>query len=289
MSKKLVGGDYLLDLSSIEIEQSEDGETYTNITDASVLEQLTNLKRYVPNPQMAKPVWIKLKNGENDELVVARGTFANVGTGEFEICVQLNGYKLIISIEFTQALNEDNEPIDDWYIAENDAKYLFTSDAQNIGAISELPVFENIVDAQGHKRFVEGDVLPAGDLPTGITKLYGKWSLSGSHLIVVISYSIANETQLTAYTDFGKLVGIPEWVYDKIIPLFAGNIVVQQVVNAYDNVAGVQQINMRLYKTLETHTLDLTNVSTFTLTANRTFRWQIDLLIDNDASESQGE
>ena len=96
MSKKLVGGDYLLDLSSIEIEQSEDGETYTNITDADVLEQLTNLKKYVPNPQMAKPVWVKLKNGENDELVVARGTFANVGTGEFEICVQLNGYKLII-------------------------------------------------------------------------------------------------------------------------------------------------------------------------------------------------
>lgn len=143
MSKKLVGGDYLLDLSSIEIEQSEDGETYTNITNADVLEQLTNLKKYVPNPQMAKPVWIKLKNGENDELVVARGTFANVGTGEFEICVQLNGYKLIISIEFTQALNEDEQPIDDWYIAENDAKYLFTSDAQNINALVNADKIDN--------------------------------------------------------------------------------------------------------------------------------------------------
>ena len=60
MSKRVVGGDYLLDLSSIEIEKSEDG-TKTNITDADVLEQLTNLKKYVPNPQMAKPVWIKLK------------------------------------------------------------------------------------------------------------------------------------------------------------------------------------------------------------------------------------
>ena len=151
--KRLVGGDYLLDLSSIELEESEDGSTKTNITDSDVLEQLTNLKKYINNPEMAKPVWVKLKNGENDELVIARGTFSVIDTGEFEICVQLDGYKLVIFIEFTQATLDDDTPIDDWYIDTNDAKYLFTSDAQNVKATIEDADF--------------GDVELAGDLSVG--------------------------------------------------------------------------------------------------------------------------
>ena len=154
--KRLVGGDYLLDLSSIELEESEDGSTKTNITDSDVLEQLTNLKKYIKNPEMAKPVWVKLKNGENDELVIARGTFAVVDTGEFEICVQLDGYKLVIFIEFTQVLNSDDEPLDDWYIDTNDAKYLFTSDAQNVKATIENANFGNVELA--------GDLSVGGDI-----------------------------------------------------------------------------------------------------------------------------
>ena len=165
--KRLVGGDYLLDLSSIELEESEDGSTKTNITDSDVLEQLTNLKKYISNPEMAKPVWVKLKNGENDELVIARGTFAVVDTGEFEICVQLDGYKLVIFIEFTQVLNSDDEPLDDWYIDTNDAKYLFTSDAQNVKATIEDANF--------------GDVALAGDLSVGgDASVTGDLSVTGS-------------------------------------------------------------------------------------------------------------
>ena len=134
--KKLVGGDYLLDLTPIELEESEDGETYTNITNKEIIEQLTNLKKFVPNPSMVKPVWVKLINGETDEIVVVRGEFKVVDADEFEIVVAIDGYKLKIHIEFTQALNENNDPIDDWYIDTNDAKYLFTSDVQNIDAIT---------------------------------------------------------------------------------------------------------------------------------------------------------
>ena len=134
--KKLVGGDYLLDLTPIELEESEDGETYTSITNKEIIEQLTNLKKFVPNPSMVKPVWVKLKNGETDEIVVVRGEFKVVDAGEFEIVVAIDGYKLKVHIEFTQALNENNDPIDDWYIDTNDAKYLFTSELQNINAIT---------------------------------------------------------------------------------------------------------------------------------------------------------
>lgn len=141
--KKLVGGDYLLDLTPIELEESEDGETYTNITNKEIIEQLTNLKKFVPNPSMVKPVWVKLKNGETDEIVVVRGEFKVVDANEFEIVVAIDGYKLKIHIEFTQATLSDDTPIDDWYIDTNDAKYLFTSDAQNINALVNAGEIDN--------------------------------------------------------------------------------------------------------------------------------------------------
>lgn len=279
--KKLVGGDYLLDLTPIELEESEDGETYTNITNKEIIEQLTNLKKFVPNPSMVKPVWVKLKNGETDEIVVVRGEFKVVDADEFEIVVAIDGYKLKIHIEFTQATLSDNTPIDDWYIDTNDAKYLFTSDAQNIGAISKLPVFENIVDAQGNKRFIEGEI-NLRESVTQITKLYGKWSLSGTHLLVVLAFSVANETAVNSQTIAN--INVPEWVLNKIVPLFSNNVDLKTF-KAFASDNSTQDIScfmdidngLRLY------------LSNFTATNDRTCRIAFDLLIDNETPESQGE
>lgn len=348
MSKKVVGGDYLLDLSSIEIEQSEDG-TKTNITDADVLEQLTNLKKYVPNPNGIKPVWVKIKNGENDELVVARGTFANVGTGEFEICVQLNGYKLIISIEFTQALNEDEQPIDDWYIAENDAKYLFTTDykrfvvedvkniddeilsqlkcgdvvikhdesgehayvvsfksetgicltyadasvietqsydyvdgtgwvynSQDLTYIAE-PRIENIIDNNLHKRFIEDDI--EIETITGVTKTYGKWSLSGSHLLIVLALSLDDTTEIANGTLLTNL-NIPQWVLDKIVPIWS-TAVIKSDFNAMTDAWTTQTFTVYLAKE-SSDSLRIRKSGAITLNADRKVRIAFDLLIDNE-------
>lgn len=285
--KRLVGGDYLLDLSSIEIEESVDGTTKTNITDSDVLEQLTNLKKYIKNPEMAKPVWVKLVNGENDELVVARGTFSVVDTGEFEICVQLDGYKLVIFIEFTQATLSDNTPIDDWYIDTNDAKYLFTSDAQNIGAISELPVFENIVDAQGHKRFIEGDINLMEDVPATITKVYGKWSLSGSHLMLVLALDIGI-AEYEWIGGFADIVNLPQWILDKIYPSSAlsNSYVDFKGFYAFSEDSSNQQISAYLRKEATAMYISLNGVS---VPKQRYTRITFDLLIDNETPESQGE
>ena len=301
--KRLVGGEYLLDLSSIELEKSEDGSTKTNITDSDVLEQLTNLKKYISNPEMAKPVWVKLKNGENDELVIARGTFAVVDTGEFEICVQLDGYKLVIFIEFTQVLNSDDEPLDDWYIDTNDAKYLFTLDAQalagqltdftgDVGITGDVDItgdiavtgkvngkiaYEDIEDAQGHKRFIDGDI--EIETVSGITKSYGKWSLSGSHLLIVLCLDLADETifsyQRIAY------VNVPAWVKDKIVPI-SDTYVDSKVFNAFDSALNSQQINGYLLKVDNNIQIDIGGT---TLTADRKVRMAFDLLIDNEQSE----
>lgn len=131
--KRLKGGEFLIDLTPIAFEESVDAETYTNITNESVLKQLTLLKNFI-NSNGLKPAWIKLKNDETDDIVVVNGEISKVdGSPEFDIHVKIRGYNLTIHVEFTQMVNEDSELIDDWYIDTNDAKYLFTSDAQFVG------------------------------------------------------------------------------------------------------------------------------------------------------------
>ena len=148
MSKKLVGGEFLLDLTPLTIEESVDVETYTNITNASVIEQLTNLKTFINNPKAIKPIWVKFVNDENNAVIVTRGSLSIVDTGEFDIDVAIKGYTLKIHIEFTQAELEDHTPIDDWYIDTNDAKYLFTSDTQNFSPIAESVANDIIEEAE---------------------------------------------------------------------------------------------------------------------------------------------
>lgn len=309
--KRLVGGDYLLDLSSIELEESEDGSTKTNITDADVLAQLTNLKKYIKNPEMAKPVWVKLVNGENDELVIARGTFAVVDTGEFEICVQLDGYKLVIFIEFTQATLSDDTPIDDWYIDTNDAKYLFTSDAQNVkatiedanfgdvelagdlsvggdlsvtGKVNGKIAFEDIEDASGNKRFVEGNL--TGSI-TGATFTYAKWSLSGSHLMFVLAGKIDANTEIGSATFVYENNTIPAWVKSKIYPSGQSERIIcaKESDMWYDNTLPVSS---KLYVALQflgasdnRIAIATWNTPAWTNTSDVYFRIVFDLLIDN--------
>ena len=276
--KRLVGGEYLLDLSSIELEQSVDGETYTNITNKDILEQLTNLKKFIPNPNMIKPAWVKLYNGETDELVVVHGQVSNVDDGEFDIDVSISGYTLKIHVEFTQAVNSNSQPIDDWYIDTNDAKYLFTSNAQNIGAISSLPVFENIVDKDGHKRFIEGDMIPAETLPEGFEIEYAKWSLSGTHLLMVVAGNIADGTVVTGL-NFAITKDLPQWVMDKIYPV-VGVIIEYKSMNAYNENYSATALNIGVAKIASGIRFSI--AQTATISDDRTFRIQADLLIDNE-------
>lgn len=313
MSKRLVGGVILLCLTALTLNVSESEPTYENITEPEILEQLTNLKKYIPNPHMIKPVWVQLKNDDTDEIVVVQGELKVVDTGEFEICVQLNGYKLIISIEFTQALNEDDEPIDDWYIDTNDAKYLFTSDAQNVkatiedadfgdvalagdlsvggdlsvtGKVNGKIAFEDIEDANGHKRFVDIDFTP--NEITGFTSVYAKASLSGTHLLIVLAGNVVASTTIADGTNFAN-VTLPKWILDKIYPIQAEVVCNQSVVFYKENQPWVTE-SKTLTLTKETSgsdvTLKIRNViGAQTITNNSSFRIAFDLLIDNETNE----
>ena len=270
----------MLDISHIEIEESVDGETYTEITDKSVLDQLTGLKAFIGKSGMIKPIWIKLLNGETDELTVTRGSLSTSDGTTFLIKILLAGFILTLSVEFTQMVNEDEDPIDDWYIDSGDAKYILTSEAQEIGAISELPVFENIVDKDGHKRFIEGDISLASSIE-GVTLEYSKWSLSGSHLMLVLAGKIDNGATING--TMTNAIQLPAWVIEKIKPTY-GSIVLRQNVTAYAGDGGTTQTILSVVAK-SSGNIVIAGYG-FTATDDRYFRMQFDLVVDNEETET---
>ena len=194
--KRLVGGDFLLNIATIFAVTS----TLTNITNEEDISQLTNLKKYIPNPSMIKPIWVKLHDGDG-KLVVTRGSLSVVDSDEFELNVILNGYTLKIHVKFTQMLNEDDDPIDDWYIATNDAKYLFTT---NNSATFKVADVKNI-DGEILSQLKCGDVIVKEDA-------------SGEHAYIVsyrgetgicLTYTDASVVETQSYDLVDE-----EWVYN---------------------------------------------------------------------------
>ncbi len=152
------------------------------------------------------------------------------------------------------------------------------NELKNISSEEAKSVKKNIstlVDADGHDRFIEGDIDLVDGL-TGVSKGYGKWSLSGTHLMLVIGGVISENTVLSAGT-FALVKNLPTWVYDKIQPLFANTTIEQKTMTVYADDYSSQTITVILQKTS-----DRIQLYTGSLTASkdRKYRFSFDLLID---------
>lgn len=77
---------------------------------------------------------------------------------------------------------------------------------------SNAKLFENIVDKNNHSRFTEGPINTIQK--TGVTYTYAKWSLSGSHLMIVLSGVISENTTF-GQEDLATL-SLPEWISEKL-------------------------------------------------------------------------
>ena len=147
---------------------------------------------------------------------------------------------------------------------------------KKIESTTNLKVFENIVDADGHKRFIEGDGTPAEI--TGITPTYCKWSLSGTHLMLVYAGSVENGTTIANGIVIASF-NLPDWILNKIYPVW-GNGIERKVTNLTASDWSKQDLDIALDKS--TNSLRLLKVAPVTLTADRGFRIAFDLLIDNE-------
>lgn len=133
-----------------------------------------------------------------------------------------------------------------------------------------------LVDSAGNPRFVEGD--GEGLTQEGVTISYCKWSLSGTHLMLVCAGTVASGTTISTGTGIG-VFGIPKWIYDKIYSLFS-NVVEIKNFNYWGSDYTSQSSITQLQKV--SNTLKLSPTGNLTTTANRNFRIQFDLLIDSE-------
>ena len=156
-----------------------------------------------------------------------------------------------------------------------DGEWVYNSEDKTPNLL-EIPMkLEDIVDKDGHNRFIEGDIV--AEEVTGVTLTYGKWSLSGTHLLIVAIGIVENNT-VWASAKFATLQNLPQWVKDKIVPI-AGNYVVVKEYKLFGNDVSSQTSNTYLRKIDGDIRIDNGGI---TLTADRTFRMEFDLLIDNE-------
>ena len=265
----MLGGYQILDLRSIDLTL---GSSASNITDIYVLNQLRNLREHIqkdynfakPLNNQLKPVLIRYrdkKSGEKHEGAIFGSVQAKTNYYTYEISAILLGQTLNIEVVFEEKTNDDGEKY--WDI--KTAKILLTKEVQD---------FENIIDKDGHKRFIEGDITI--DEITGLTQQYGKWSLSGTHLLVVLALKVDNATTVN-----GKIASIdlPDWIKDKIQVIY-GSAILRQNDYFYAEDGSTSQTGLVVMGKSGT------NINAylygFTATADRYTRIQFDLLIDNE-------
>lgn len=160
----------------------------------------------------------------------------------------------------------------------------------NVDSTSLPTLMSNIVDSQGHKRFIEGDMHyqssdGSASQPESITITYAKWSLSGSHFMMVLCGSIAKNVKSTSQISYFTK-NLPGWVSDKIRPLHGkGNMIGSANMFIFDradpnNPVYRESIVVPIHKWGPVGFYTYDNFKTFDYDGS--FRVQFDLLIDSD-------
>lgn len=147
-----------------------------------------------------------------------------------------------------------------------------TGDLSVGGTISSL---EKIVDANGNRRFL--DISPYTTYSAaGVTITYCKASLSGSHLMVVCAGNAENGVEIPAVTLCSFV--LPSYIADKIVPFAGQSVAYKDLVFTASNLSE-QTATLLIIKTSSTFFQVKLNTP-ITLTNDRTFRAQFDLIID---------
>ena len=163
----------------------------------------------------------------------------------------------------------------------SDLGAIFSGDVNVSGNLTatHAKIFETIEDNDGHVRFVEGDGVQ-GSL-AGVTISYCKWSLSGSHLMMVVAGTIANGTVIPNAFSFAYF-SLPQWIYDKIYPIVDANVIERRVISFTASDYSTQDMPCTFEKRSGNAIYVRQSTVATTFTADRSFRIQFDLLIDNN-------
>ena len=148
---------------------------------------------------------------------------------------------------------------------------------------------EEITDVAGNKRFIEGDINLTSSLVTdGLVQTYGKWSLSGSHLMIVLAGEIP--AGVTPSGNYLSYIRLPDYIDDKIYAIITGGADFVSFIKTNLIIEGSYNLSTEITVYLRRWTdtqLAIQNATTITVDNDnkRAFRIQFDLLIDDDYSE----
>jgi hypothetical protein len=218
-----------------------------------------------------------VSNSNNVSLVLDNRVYTKVGTNELGT-IQFMSYEVIDNESFIEVINvsEDGtyEKTLKKIVDDTDVTNLQTEVANIKDGTTHL--FENITDSAGNKRFVDGDITM--ETITGITQTYGKWTLSGTHLMIVVCADVSNGTTISN-RDIA-FISLPAWILTKI-NLIPVSPIESKNISMYDTSYTIQTITMVLAKREASLAL-VTRGTTVEVNSDRKFRIQFDLLIDDD-------
>lgn len=139
---------------------------------------------------------------------------------------------------------------------------------------------DDIVDSHDNKRFIEGEGVPTTSI-TGIDFLYNKWSLSGTHLMIVVVIKATTSVTINANTYLASFT-LPDYIFNKIVPI-SDDVVDYKTFNIYDNIGTVvTTCNGFIRKLSNALNLKSGYSTTISLSSGKCIRFQFDLLIDSE-------
>ena len=160
-------------------------------------------------------------------------------------------------------------------VLEHKRKHNLLIEALGLNEDGKFKILENILDNEGHPRFIEGNGTPGNF----ISQPFCKYSLSGTHLMFVVAGLVEPQT-IGANEVLGNFL-LPEWIASKIYPVW-GNINLQRIGITFT--AGdwsTKVMDAIVY--IDGNYLKIANLGTdFVLEKSSGFRVQFDLLIDNE-------
>lgn len=173
---------------------------------------------------------------------------------------------------------------EDVRVAKININSLFTNVGTAFSEIANIkngntPLFETITDRHGNKRFIEGNLTTSEIV--GVTYNYAKWSLSGTHLMLVLGFTIDPNTTIVVNTVLASVV-LPQFIRDKIITLWGNSGISMQKFTLIET-GGITQ-DVRIYlSTLNDDTLYIKPyLDNITTNSRVNGRIQFDLIIDDE-------
>lgn len=151
-----------------------------------------------------------------------------------------------------------------------------TNNGQNV-TVTAKRLLNEIVDSQGRQRFIEGNLNPV-ELE-GETVKYAKWSLSGTHLMVVFAFTMSANAEIQEQQTIFSAI-FPAWVASKIRTIKDTYVDFVAITAFNTNTLGEVNLRFRVVKSGNSIIVNKRGATTF---ADDTYvRIELDFLIDTD-------